>query len=89
MILIVIVTILLFLNASFLASESVEMLSTSAANYSPMLHEQPNISSNCTTTTLRFLVEFQAESSHVKVPCRSGVVLAEGDVVEDTEGLVG
>ena len=68
------VMILLFLNASFLASESVQMLSTSATNCSTDA-EQPNISSNCTctATTLRFLVllpyyrEFQAESSHVRL----------------------
>ena len=57
--LIVSVTILLFLNAA------IANCSTDA--------EQPNISSNCTTTTLRLLVllpcyrEFQAESSHVHV----------------------
>ena len=57
--LIVTVTVLLFLNAA------IANCSTDA--------EQPNISSNCTTTTLRLLVllpcyrEFQAESSYVKL----------------------
>ncbi len=68
--LIVTITVLLFLNAIFLAS--VQMLSVSSSNICFTDAEKPSVSSNCTNTTLRLLIllpyhrKFQAESSHME-----------------------